>query len=244
MSAVQGFFTAVRFLTLIPLGSSGAFDPKAIAAYFPAVGLLVGLLLAVVDLGARWLWPDHVAAVVDVVFLALITGGFHLDGLGDAADGLLGHRSPEKAMAIMKDSRIGVMGLLAICGALALKWGGISALQSQRTYMLVLIPAFARSAMLFGIWGLPYGRPQGGTGHALFDEPLKIRAFWGVGLLVLASLFAGGRGLVLIGLFCGITLAVVLYYRRRMGVVTGDMLGAMAEINEALLFLFIAIGGG
>jgi len=121
---MRGFAAAIRFITIIPLGRSGIYDPRGMIPYFPAVGLMVGLLLALVDMAALALWSPAVASVIDVFFLVLITGAFHLDGLGDSADGLLGHRPVEKVLTIMKDSRIGVMGLVAIVSALAIKWGG------------------------------------------------------------------------------------------------------------------------
>jgi adenosylcobinamide-GDP ribazoletransferase len=186
------------------------------------------------------LWTQPVTSVLDVVLLVLVTGAFHLDGLGDAADGLLGHRPKEKALAIMKDSRIGVMGLVAIVTALALKCCGIMELQTHRSLLLVLIPAYSRAAMLFGIRFFDYGRAQG-TGHALFDEKLELSAFWGLLIPVGLSVLLGWTGILLNLWFAAIVAAILFYYKRRLGCITGDMLGAMTEVTESVLFLMIAI---
>jgi len=172
-----------------------------------------------------------------------VTGAFHLDGLGDTADGLLGMRPRDKALTIMKDSRIGAMGLVAVVFGLALKWGGIAGLDVNRSLLLVIIPAYARSGVLFGIRFLEYGRPDGGTGLEFFKETLKLTAFWGLALPVGLSLFLGLKALWLNLCFMIITSTILYYYKKRMGCITGDMLGAMIELSEAGLFLLVSVGG-
>jgi len=232
---------AIQFLTLLPLGRSVIYDPKGMVPFFPMVGLIIGAFVSMFDHAALFFWPKPVVAVLDVVFLVVITAALHLDGLGDTADGLMGHRSRDKALAIMKDSRIGVMGLVAIVCGLAVKWAGIMHLDSHRTLLLILIPAYARSGMLFGIRFLPYGRPGGGTGRDLFGEPLQVSAFWGLLIPLLISYFIGWRGLWLNLLFVMSTAVILMYYKKRMGCITGDMLGAMAEWIESTLFLLVSI---
>ncbi len=183
------------------------------------------------------------ASLLDIIFLAVLTGAFHLDGLGDSADGLLGQRSKEKALAIMKDSRLGTMGLVAIVFGLALKWAGITGLDANRTLVLVIVPAYARAGMLFGIRFLEYGRPAGGTGVDFFKGKLKWSAFWGLSAPVVMSLFLGWTAFGLNLSFIALTALLIWYYTRRVGCITGDMLGAMAEILESGLFLLVSMGG-
>jgi adenosylcobinamide-GDP ribazoletransferase len=171
----------------------------------------------------------------------VITAALHLDGLGDSADGLLGHRNREKALLIMKDSRIGVMGLAAIVCTLAVKWGGIMHITSHRMLLLVLIPAFARSGMIFGICFLEYGRPEGGTGYDVFGKPLKLFDFLWILIPVILSFFLGWKGIWINLVFAVLTLTIIFYYKKRMGCITGDMLGAMTEVTESFLFLFASI---
>jgi len=236
---MKRLIAALQFLTIIPLGKSAIYDPKGMVLFFPVVGIIIGELLSVFDYITLNLWPEPVTAILDVVFLVVITAAFHLDGLG--ADGVFGHRSRESALTIMKDSRIGVMGLVAIVCTLAVKWGGIMHLNEHRTLLLVLVPAYSRSAMIFGIRFLEYGRPDGGTGCDLFDEPIKLSAFQWMLIPVTLSIFLGWKAIWLNIIFALITAIIILYYKKRMGCITGDMLGAMTEVTESLLFLFASI---
>ena len=212
--------------------------------YFPIMGIALGILLALFDHVAVRLWGRPVGSLLDVIFLAVLTGAFHIDGLGDAADGLLGQRPKEKILAIMKDSRLGTMGLIAIVGGLSLKWAGIAGLDANRSLVLVMVPAYARASMLFGIRYLPYGRPEGGTGLDFFKAKINISAFWGLSVPVLLSIVLGWQAIWLNFCFAALTAGLIRYYRRRIGCITGDMLGAMTEITEAILFLMVSIGGG
>jgi adenosylcobinamide-GDP ribazoletransferase len=136
------------------------------------------------------------------------------------------------------------MGLTAVCLALALKWAGIWGLGPHRSLFLLLVPAYARAAMLFAIRLLPYGRPEGGTAHPLFARPLPLAAFWGILPLVGLSLLTGPGAVRLNIGFAAATASVLWFYRRRIGIVTGDMLGAMVETVEIVLFLLLCAGGG
>ena len=222
---MRHFISAIQFITILPVGRADTFEPAKMIPYFPIVGLFLGLLTALFDQLATALWSRPVASLLEVLFLAVLTGAFHLDGLGDSADGLLGQRPKEKVLTIMKDSRLGTMGLVAIVFGLALKWAGIAGLDANRTLLLVIVPAYARGGMLFGMRFLEYGRPAGGTGVDFFKSKLGWTAFW----LNLS--------------FVTLTTLLIWYYKRRVGCITGDMLGAMAEILEAGLFLLVSVGG-
>lgn len=239
---MKRLISAIQFLTILPIGRPGSFD-KRMVEFFPVVGLMLGVMLSAFDLAVSQLWSGPVVALLDVIFLAVLTGALHLDGLGDAADGLYGNRPKEQSLAIMKDSRIGVMGLVAIVCGLSVKWGGIMSLDAHRHLLLIIIPVYARGAMLFGFRFLAYGRPEGGTGHTLFEDSLGLSAFWGVLAVALLSLFAGWRGLLLNLVFVILTASILLYYKKHIGCITGDMLGAMSEITESVLFLMVSMGG-
>lgn len=243
VDGMKSLISAIRFMTILPFGRPGTFDPKGMVSLFPLVGIIVGVLLAVFDWAVFRVWPAPVAASLDVIFLVVVTGAFHLDGLGDAADGLLGHRPKEKALSVMKDSRIGVMGLLAIVCGLTIKWGGIASLADHRSLLLIIIPAYARGSMLFGIRFLDYGRSSEGIGHSLFATALRPSAFLGLLVPVIFSIFLGWKGLCLNGFFVIMTAAIIIYYKKRIGCITGDMLGAMTEITESMLFLLVSLGG-
>ena len=155
---MNAFIASLQFITAIPLGQPRPFDPKGIIVHFPLAGLAIGLILALFDLLASAIWPPFVAGVLDVVLLAAVTGAFHLDGLADTADGLYGHREREKALAIMKDSRVGAMGLVAVACVLIVKAAAVGSIIHGRFLALMIVPAYARSAMMAGIRFLPYAR--------------------------------------------------------------------------------------
>ena len=240
---MKNFISAMQFITILPLGKPAHFDPPKMIPFFPAVGILLGLWLALFDHIALKFWHRPVVALLDVMLLAMVTGALHLDGLGDTADGLLGQRPKDKALAIMKDSRIGTMGLVAIGFGLALKWGGIAGLDAKRSLFLIIVPAYARSGALFGIRYLEYGRPDGGTGLEFFKEKLRLPAFWGMALPVTLSGLFGWKAILLNLYFTLIIATILYYYKKRIGCITGDMLGAMIEITESFLFLLVSIGG-
>jgi adenosylcobinamide-GDP ribazoletransferase len=241
---LRNLLSAIRFLTLLPAGRAADFQPARMLPYFPLVGLLVGLLLAVFDRLAATLLSPAVAAVLDVVFLAVVSGGLHLDGLGDTADGLFSHRSREKCLAIMRDSRAGVMAVIAVVCTLAVKAAALTTVEGHRFLALLIVPSYSRSSMLLGIRLLPYGRPEGGIGTGFFQETPPPTAFAALALPFLLSLLLGWRAIALNGAFAVYVAGVLVFYRRRLGCVTGDMLGALCETCEAALFLALAAGNG
>ena len=237
---MRNLISALQFITILPLGKADTFDPPKMVPYFPLVGLLLGAIVALFDILVARFWAPPVVALLDVILLAVLTGAFHLDGLGDTADGVFSPRSRDQALEIMKDSRVGVMGLVAIVFALALKWGGIQSLGAQRSLLLIIVPAYARAGILLGMQLLDYGRTDG-TGLPFFKYKLKWINHWGLLIPVGLSILLGWMAIWLNLMFAVIVGTILLFYRKRMGCITGDMLGAMVETTEAGLFLFASI---
>jgi adenosylcobinamide-GDP ribazoletransferase len=234
---MKHLISAFQFLTILPLGKPQELDASKTTPCFPIVGLGIGLILMLADYLFLKLWPVQVASLLDILLLAILSGGLHLDGLGDTADGLFSHKSPERALAIMRDSRIGAMGLLAILFVLAIKWACLQAVAEHRALYLLIIPAYSRGAMMFGIKFLSYGRPEGGVGTDFFSHKPPLVALTFILFPALISLRLGYPAIWLNALFILVTALILLYFRRRLGCITGDMLGAMAEFEEACLFL-------
>lgn len=234
--------SAIMFITILPAGKGNEFSPTGMIRFFPVVGLILGLILLCTDWIASLFWHSPVVALLDVLLLVGLTGAFHLDGLGDAADGLFSHRSRERALEIMKDSRTGMMGLVAIFCSLAVKIAGIYSVKEvcssvDTALLLLIIPAYARAGMLFGIRFFKYGRTGTGTGHDLFEKRLPMGDFLWLAVPVVFSLFLGFRAVCINGAFALCVFLVLDFYKRKMGCITGDMLGAMTEVTEAILFL-------
>ena len=240
---MNAFIASLQFITAIPLGKPRPFDPRGIVVHFPMAGLTIGLVLALFDRVASVMWPHAVVAALDVVLLAAITGALHLDGLADTADGLYGRRDPENALAIMKDSRVGAMGLVIVVCVLLTKLVALGHVDHGRFVALMIVPAYARASMIFGMRFLPYARGKDGTGSAFFETPLSSVDFRFVLLPGCFSLFLGWRGILLNLCFAVTTWALIVFYRKKINGITGDMLGAMTEINEAVLLLAVCAGG-
>lgn len=233
--------SAIMFITILPAGSNVPFSPTGMIRFFPVVGLILGAVLACTNSAASYFWSDAVVALIDVVVMVVLTGAFHLDGLGDTADGIFSHRSKERALEIMKDSRTGMMGLVAVFLSLALKIAGIYSVKTtsadfDAAIILFIIPAYARAGMLFGIRYFKYGRAKG-TGYDLFEKKLPVEDFIFLALPLIISLFLGVKGLIINIVFIVTVFLILLFYKKKMGCITGDMLGAMCEVTESILFL-------
>ncbi|NNG02106.1 MAG: adenosylcobinamide-GDP ribazoletransferase [Desulfobacteraceae bacterium] len=234
----------IGFFTIIPVGRNLEFNPKAMTPFFPVVGLLIGAIVAVCDQVFIRIWPSPVASILDIAILALITGALHLDGVADTADGLYGQRPVDRALEIMKDSRVGAMGVVAVVLCLAAKWAGFTAMDAHRPLAILIIPALSRTSAIFGTQFLPYGRPEGGLGKDFFTFRIKpLNYIWAL-VPVALSMFMGIRGSILILMHLTITFGVLFYYKKKVNCMTGDMLGALIEINEAGMLLVMAAKWG
>lgn len=239
---------AIQFLTRLPTPRLADFQPDWInrsARYFPLAGQLVGLVCAVVWLIAGRFWPGLPAAALAVGAGVLATGGFHEDGLADAADGLGGGQDRERRLVIMKDSRIGSFGALAIGLSIVLRIGLLAGLTPWAGALaLVAAHGGARAAAVVVMTALPYA----GDPDTAKIRPVPQAVSWPEAALALAL---GGWPLVLLGPSHA-ALAVVLtaaasgvmarVSKRLIGGVTGDVLGAVEQLAEIALLMAASAG--
>jgi adenosylcobinamide-GDP ribazoletransferase len=234
---------AVQFLTRLPTPRLNSYQPDAVgrsARYFPLVGQLVGLISGMVMIGASQIWSGWIPALLAVAAGILATGGLHEDGLADTADGLGGGRTPERRLEIMKDSAIGVFGVLALGLTVAGKIGALAALTPwQAAGALVIAHGLARSACVAVMAALPYA---GLVRTAKEGEP--VRPSWGVVAIavLLAAWPLAFAPLWIIALLAGgaAAAAPAVAARLKIGGRTGDILGAVEQMFE--LGFFLAIG--
>ncbi len=226
---------AVSFLTRLPVGGRLALDGQDVARgaiLFPLVGAGIGALVGALVVGLDARATALVAAAVAVSVEALLTGAIHLDGLADSADGL-GAPGRERALEVMREPAVGSFGVVALVLDLVAKTAALAAVAAGPRAVLAAAAAYAlgRTAPLVLGWALPYARPGGGSGAALTGSAGEVSRALGVGLGIgLAVAALGLRGLVLAGSAGVAALAVGLVARRRLGGVTGDVLGAAAEL--------------
>ena len=242
----MSFFTALRFLTVIPLPSRLQAKPAEVGrslGYFPLVGLLLGLLIMGLDRGLGRVLPVSVVSGLLVVTLVLVTGAMHLDGFIDTCDGLVAGRTPRQRWEVMRDSRVGAFGVVGACCLLLLKYVSLAGLpESSRMGALVLMPVLGRWAVVCAISAFPYARPEG-LGKAFKDGA----TWWGVALATIIALAASVGFLHLQGLAIMfgvglVTLILSLILKRKFAGLTGDSYGAVIEVAEiTAVILAIAI---
>jgi len=237
---VNGFLGAVSFLTRVPTGT-GTRRPEELAGFvpwFPAVGAGVGLAVAAVYAGAGQLLPPLPAASLAVVAGICVTGAFHEDGLGDTADAFAGGHDRDSTVRILKDPRLGTFGVLAVAASLLLRAGAVAALAPAAA--LAALPAahaLSRAAAIATMTALPTAGETGlGASYVLALSRRRALAGAAVGLVVALALLgvAGLWAAAAAGLAAGLLgwLAV-----RRIGGVTGDVLGAVQQLGEMLVLL-------
>ena len=256
MSALRHFLLALQFFTRIPVTGRLAqwvgYSPamlRASAAHFPAVGWVVGAIGALTLAGALALWQPLVAAVLCTVVTVLVTGAFHEDGLADVADGLGGTSNRERALEIMRDSRIGAFGAIALVLALGLKFALLAALAGQGAWVacvaLLAAHVLSRLVPLAVMRALPYVGAEGGKAKPMADavsgSAVGIGVLWSlpaVALLALAGGAANGIAALLAAALVGVVMVRLL--RRRLGGFTGDALGATQQLSELAIYLALA----
>ena len=245
---VELFWVAVQFLTRVPVPHWVGFSPGWLTTcvrHFPLVGACIGLFGAAVLWLAMLIWPAWVAALLAVGATAWLTCGFHEDGLADSCDALMGAVSRDKALTIMKDSRIGTYGTVGLLVIFGLRVALVASVAAQSTALacavMVASHVLARAASVVLMVLLPYG---GDADHAkakplALDVPTALAwhaLAWSC-LLVFVPGLAVGQ-LVLAVLALG---AWVLWMRRmlmrRLGGFTGDALGATEQVGEVLVWL-------
>jgi adenosylcobinamide-GDP ribazoletransferase len=236
---------AFGLLTRLPVRAAVAEDAELgrAIAYFPVVGLAIGLSLA----GGCWLlqgsFSPSVVAIVLVGLSALLTGGLHIDGIADVFDGLGGGRGDrERMLAIMRDSRIGAHGAAALCLVLIAKACAMSEIvQRGGGFPVVCCPVVARWAILPLLIFFPCARSEG-LASAFHRNGRVVHLVFGT--LFTAGVVAwGGRSAIVPTVAAlAIALGLGVWIHRRLGGLTGDVYGAAIELSE-VAFL-IAAGRG
>jgi len=233
------FLLALAFLTKIPVkvpGEGQAGDLPVSAAYFPAVGGILGGFLGLLFRGMIRIWPPLVAGIMLVAAEFLLTGGLHLDGLADFTDGWFAGGTRERQLQVMKDSRVGAMGAAAVVWLVLAKvillaeWGG-------NFPVMLLYGAGAKMTLVLNLYLFPYARERG-TGLAFAGVTWR----QAVPAAVMTVLFAAGSGFGVATAFAGSLLILLPLARsisRNLYGLTGDVYGALHEIFQITFLLFI-----
>jgi len=238
---LEYFFGAIRFFTRLPVPGWVGHSPEALnhsARYFPLVGLLVGLLGALVFAVATLALPKTLAVLLAMAITIYVTGAFHEDGWADMVDGFGGGWTRERTLEIMKDSRIGSFGAIALVLMLLGKFVALIELEALLVApALIAGHAFSRLCSTTLLHFLDYAREEGKA------KPLATRISGGE--LLLATLFGSAALLLLppaaaaagVALALGATAVLAMKIHRRLGGYTGDCLGATQQLAELAFYI-------
>jgi adenosylcobinamide-GDP ribazoletransferase len=235
---------ALQFLTRIPVTLKGGVSTEAMArsmAFFPLIGMVIGALAALIHFLCSFVFAGSVCDLIAVVFLIAVTGNMHGDGLMDTVDGFFSGKPRERILEIMHDSRVGAHGVMAGACLLLAKFvllGQVAA--PLKGAALVVVPVLGRWAQVYAATLYPYVSRDSGTG--------SFASFVGKREIALASAFALGSALLLLGPLKGLgsagsalaaTALLARFSSRRIGGITGDVLGALNECAEVSGLLFL-----
>ncbi|MCG8275586.1 adenosylcobinamide-GDP ribazoletransferase [Stenotrophomonas sp. NLF4-10] len=237
--SVRRLILAIQFLTRLPTPQVKDFrndDLSRSAVYYPLVGAIIGALLMLplylLD-GRPWL-----AGALALLLWVWVTGALHLDGLGDVADAFgAAHRDPQRFLEVLKDPHMGVFGVVTLVMQLLLKLVLLGELAtSPLWYGIVLVPAWARWGTLW--WSRLLPSLHGAGMAERFSWQLSLRSLW-LWALLLAAITAFVAWPLLLALL--LVPLVAFYWRRRLGGISGDCLGASVEVTESLLLLALVL---
>ncbi len=251
---MRSFLSALTFLTVVPVPSRFNLNPDDLGrstVFFPFIGLVMGLFAAGMGHLLYYVLPSQMVALFLVFLLVGMSGALHLDGFADTCDGFLSTRPRDKVLSIMRDSRVGTMGVAGIIFLVLMKWVSLTSIpSSSRLFAIVLMPLTGRTALLAMMAALPYARSEGGLATAfLGNRTLKwVGVAIGIGFMIIVSSLGFGRfGIIIIAISLGATALFSAFCYTKIGGYTGDTLGAVCEICElfpALVAVVIFYGGG
>lgn len=240
------FILMIQFFTRIPIRINVLAEEKDFSKglpYFPLVGLVIGIFNYLAFYIFSYLGEGLLPIVFWLLANIVVTGAIHIDGLADTCDGLLSARSRERMLEIMKDSRIGTNGVIAIVMDLLIRLAFMFSLSpSIRPFVIILSPIVGKSFALMLIWISSYARKNGGMGGLFYSDISKLHVVLGLlsGALMVSLVYSWKLLLVLIP-----CLIFILIYRRfvinKIDGMTGDTLGAANELAEICFMGFICV---
>ena len=243
---MASFLLALQFLTIIPVKVK-YIDEKLISksmVYFPIIGLLLGLILAGSDKLLYFFNLDAFAInTILVILLIALTGGMHLDGLADTADAFLSRKNKEGMLDIMRDSHIGVMGVLSLISIILLKIALFSSVNVlSRPMALLLMCVLSRWSAVWAMFLFPYARQDGKAKVFIQGMNLKIFMLSLIAALIFAFVIWRIKGLFVLLIIAGCTYLSSRIISRKIGGITGDTLGSTIEVMEIVTLFTVCIG--
>jgi len=242
---MPGLLLALQFLTVIPLRISNVNEKKLGVSliYFPIVGLLIGLFLTGINNLLFFAgFPEFVTNIILVVSLVILTGGMHLDGLSDTFDSIFSVKGKDEILRIMRDPHAGAMGVLSIICVLLLKISFLSCINPVlKNPALIIMCISSRWAMVFAMRFFPYARQEGKA--RIYMQNMNANIFIMSTAIAIACLLVIGNAMgVLVFVFVAVFAALCSkFVTKKISGITGDTLGALCELCEVVVLLYIII---
>ena len=244
---MKGFILMLQFFTRLPINVELEVKEEDFAKaiiYFPLVGLVIGGINA----GAYYLFSQVFSTLISVVMVTLVnvllTGALHIDGLADTCDGIFSARK-ERMLEIMKDSRLGTNGAVAIFFDFALRIALLSSLSDKNIIIaLVISNAISRTMLVFSCYAFKYARAEGGMGNLFIGKVSKDKVLIGYILGTLISVMLLSYIGPILVLSCTVFIWLFnKYITSKIDGITGDILGASNELGEIfILIAFVVMG--
>ncbi len=246
MESLKGFLAAFQFLTRFTIRRDITVTPEELGRsgiWFPVVGLVLGLMLVILNMALEAWLPDIVVNIILILSLIFFCGGLHQDGLIDLADGLYAGGTPRETLKVMRDTQVGSMGIIALFGILLLKTFSLNAIPpAYKNAALVIMPVLSRWCILYTATKYDYARKETGVGQ-VFTREKDMQRFMSAGIfpVCITLLLLGLKGLWLLLLVFVAIAGLGSALNKRLGGMTGDSLGAINEIMETSVLLFLLL---
>ena len=249
---MKRFIGILQFLTRIPIRVNIGFDEEfhKTMYYFPLVGFVLGTLYFIIGLVSSFLFDSYITSINILIATVILTGGLHLDGVGDTFDGIYSYRDKEKILEIMKDSRLGTNAMLSILFLILIKLGlTYSIVQSGQLYNLIFMPVFARMAIVVACYKSVTPR-KNGMGNVFIGKPSLRMILTGIVYTVILAIIIGiflfnlnsldlAKVIAFIPIMIILSRLFVRYIYSKIDGITGDILGCTTELMEVIYLIYI-----
>lgn len=242
-TAIKRLVLMLQFFTRIPINlrlAASVEDYGRGLVFAPLVGIVIGAILGAIAFGLGYIFSRSMVAAIVLVIYILVTGGLHLDGLGDTFDGLFSNRPKERILEIMRDSRVGTNAVLAIVSVLLLNFVALSEINSAYFLrVIILMPMAGRIGSLVSSSVSTYARKGEGLGKSFIDYCGRKELIWGLLIYIVISLLTLDYKMWIVLTIPPISAFFLIKgFSKKIDGATGDILGAVCELNQCVFLIF------
>ncbi len=242
---MDGLINALQFLTILRFKKQPDMDTANLGSsslYFPLVGAFLGLVLIIIDKILSPVLPTALLSLVLVFILIILSGAMHIDGLADSCDALFSGKGKEQMLSIMHEVHKGTFGVLGIIAIVLSKAALLSLIPAHLMILsLLLMTVLSRYSMSFAVAFFPYARSSGKAKVFFEQRSFKIFALSTIITLIILALIPRFINLIILFFVIIFTFFVSLFVNRKIGGLTGDIIGALSELNELVVLLSILV---